>query len=215
MRTDTGSATRLRWQDECVSADYAEPPSGWLRIRPVISTLVRLVLAVVFIVAGVIKISDVSLAKLSVQAYQIFPRDIANIIGVFLPVLEIALGLLLLFGVATRYVSAVLGLMLLSFIFGVASLWWRGIEAQCGCFGSSLIAQGEPNYLIELTRDTAMLLGALWLVTWPRTYFSVDGWLAQRAERYLDDAEGEADFTDEQAADERVLTHRTAGGDKT
>lgn len=185
-----------------MTSEYGATANAWSRAQPMVSTVVRLALGGIFIVAGALKISDVALAKLSVQAYQIFPRDLANIIGVFLPVLEIALGLLLLFGVATRYIALTLAVLLIGFMLGVASLSWRGIETQCGCFGTTLIPQGDPDYAGELIRDGAMLLGALWLVAWPRSYLSIDGWLARRADGYADpDPDAEPDPDEPDAAD--------------
>lgn len=178
---------------------YEEPTDrggSWARIRTAISTLLRLIMAAVFIYAGYTKVIDIPLAKLSVESYQIFPRDIAHIIGIVLPVLEIALGLLLLLGLGTRLVAIALSVMLVAFIAGIASLWIRGINVQCGCFGGSLLAGGKPNFALEIGRDVLMLAATVWLAIWPRTYFALEDLLGGRStdpdadlEDDLDDAE--------------------------
>lgn len=141
----------------------------------------------IFIYAGYSKIIDIPLAELSVESYQIFPREIAHVIGIALPLVELALGLLLLLGVGTRIVAVLLSGMLVLFIAGIASLWIRGINTQCGCFGGSLIPAGEPNFALEIGRDLLMLVATAWLVLWPRTYFAVEDLLARRGTDVGDD----------------------------
>lgn len=172
-----------------------EEPTGrggsWIQIRTAIGTLARLVMGAIFIYAGYSKVIDIPLAKLSVESYQIFPREIAHVIGIALPVIEIALGLLLLIGLGTRVVSILLSVMLVLFIAGIASLWIRGINTQCGCFGGSLIATGKPNFALEIGRDLLMLAATMWLVIWPRTYFAVEDLISGRSGDY--DAADELD----------------------
>lgn len=139
-------------------------------------------MAGVFIWAGLGKITDIELAKLSVESFQIFPREIAHIIGVALPVLEIALGVLLLVGLGTRLVAILMSLMLLAFIVAIASLWIRGINVACGCFGGSLLASERPNFAFEIGRDVLMLAATAWLVLWPRTHVALDNVIGGRAE---------------------------------
>jgi uncharacterized membrane protein YphA (DoxX/SURF4 family) len=87
-----------------------------------------------------------------------------------LPWLEIALGLLLLAGVATRVVAAVGAGLLLVFIAGVAQAWARGLSIDCGCFGGGgAVEPGQTTYGRELLRDAGFLLLAGWLVVRPRT----------------------------------------------
>ncbi|WP_228389376.1 MauE/DoxX family redox-associated membrane protein [Cumulibacter manganitolerans] len=158
----------------------ADDSGSWARLRPAVGTAIRLVMGVVFGYAGISKILDIPVAKVSVESYRIFPREIADTIGVVLPVVEIALGLLLLLGVGTRIVSIMLSLLLIAFIAGIASLWVRGISTQCGCFGGSLIPTGRPDYPLEIARDSGMLLATAWLVLWPRTRFAVEDLLGRQ-----------------------------------
>ncbi len=149
------------------------------RVQPGISTLLRLVMGIVFLVAGVSKLSNLAIAELSVKSYQLLPNDVAAVVGVVLPILEVALAVLLLLGIGTRVTSIALSLMLVAFIIGIGSLWARGIIAQCGCFGGTLIMTEAPSYPLEIARDCLMLLATVWLAIWPRTFVSVDGWLGR------------------------------------
>jgi len=170
------------------------------RVQPGISTLLRLGMSIVFLVAGIAKLSNLTIAELSVQSYQLLPNEVAAVVGVVLPILEIAMAVLLLLGIGTRVTAIVLSLMLIAFIIGISSLWARGFVAQCGCFGGSLIMTKAPSYPLEIMRDSLMLLATIWLVIWPRTFLSVDGWLARgRAQSAYDD-----ELIDDQAVEDQT-----------
>lgn len=161
------------------------------RARETIGTIARLVMAGTFLWAGFAKVTNLAVAELSVQSYQLMPNQVARVIGIVLPMVEILLGLLLLVGLGTRLVAIILSLMLVAFIFGISSLWVRGIKAQCGCFGNSLIMTEAPSYPLEVFRDSMMLLATVYLVVWPRTLFSLDNWFARRDEANEDEPESE------------------------
>ncbi|MCX4749674.1 DoxX family protein [Kitasatospora sp. NBC_01287] len=144
-----------------------------------LSTAVRLGLAVVWAWAGLAKISDPAVAAQAVRAYRILPESLVKPVGYGLPFLELALALLLLVGLAVRVAAVVSGLLLLTFVAGIASTWARGIAIDCGCFGGGgAVAASQTQYLQEILRDIGFLLMALWLVLRPRSKASVDAWLA-------------------------------------
>jgi uncharacterized membrane protein YphA (DoxX/SURF4 family) len=110
-----------------------------------------------------------------VSAYQLLPASLATIVGWGLPFAEIALGLLLLAGIATRAVAAVAGMLLVIFIAGVVSAAARGLSIDCGCFGGGgQVDPGDTAYGIELVRDVGLLLLAAWLVWKPQSRFALD-----------------------------------------
>lgn len=151
----------------------------WLAVRPWLVTAARGTLAVVFGIAGGSKVGDVEAAKLTVRAYQLLPENLADVVGVVLPYLEIALAVLLLVGFGTRWAAAVVALLLVVFIVGIASLWIRGIEMNCGCFGSGLLTTGETtSYPWEILRDVGLLILAALCVLWPISRLSLDAVLA-------------------------------------
>ena len=145
----------------------------------VLGTLGRLILAGVLLWAGGAKLGDLGGSVRAVNAYQLVPYEMARVIGAALPFVEVALGLLLLVGLATRVVAAVTGALLVVFIAGIASAWARGLNIDCGCFGGGgeLAAGARPSYGWEITRDVALLAIAAALVVWPRSALSVDGWV--------------------------------------
>jgi uncharacterized membrane protein YphA (DoxX/SURF4 family) len=145
-------------------------------IAPWVSTAARLVLGAVFLTAGGLKVIDPQSAVAAVDAYRLLPSSVATIVGWGLPFAEMALGLLLLAGVATRVVAVVAALLLLVFIAAVASAAARGLSIDCGCFGGGgEVAPGQTAYGREIIRDIGLLLLALWLMWQPHSRFALDG----------------------------------------
>ena len=163
----------------------------WRRLTPWLGLLARLVLAAVFLIAGAGKVGDLAASGRAVNAYQLMPFGVAKAVGAGLPFVEIVLGLLLLAGLATRAVAALTGALLAVYIFGIASVWARGLSIDCGCFskGGQLAPGEHPSYLWDLTRDVLLLAVAVFLVAYPRTRFAVDGWLLGENEMVDDDGD--------------------------
>ena len=142
---------------------------------PWVSTAARVVLGGVFLVAGGLKVIDPQSSVAAVRAYRLLPTSVATIVGWGLPFAEVALGLLLLAGVATRLVAAAAAVLLMVYIVGVASAAIRGLSIDCGCFGGGGdVAPGQTAYGIEIVRDVGLLLLALWLVWQPRSRFALE-----------------------------------------
>jgi uncharacterized membrane protein YphA (DoxX/SURF4 family) len=140
--------------------------------------VVRLGLAAVFLVSGVMKIVDPAQTRVAVTAYELLPQDLIGPVATGLPLLELALGTLLLAGAFTRWVALASGLLLVVLMVGMVQAWARGLSIDCGCFGGGgAVAPGSTRYPQELARDIGFELLALWLLVRPRTALSVDGWL--------------------------------------
>ena len=147
------------------------------RAWPWISTIARLGLAAVFLTAGALKVGDLAASGRAVSAYRLMPFEVAKTVGAIQPFLEIALGLLLLAGVAIRLSAGVSAVLLLIFIGGIVSAWARGLQIDCGCFtkGGALGAGQVPTYGPEILRDIGFLVLAAVLLWRPASRFSVDG----------------------------------------
>ncbi len=151
------------------------------RLLDSIGTVARLGLAAVWLISGVIKVADLNGFNTAVKAYQLFPDSVASLLAAVIPFVEVAFGLLLLFGIGVRIIAVLSGLLLLAYIAGVAQSWARGLSIDCGCFGGGgQVAAGQTQYPEEILRDTGFVLLAVWLTVRPRTFASVDGWLTSR-----------------------------------
>ena len=122
-----------------------------------------LLLGAFFIYAGGEKLLDPAAFQMNIVGFQIVSLPIAGALALYLPWLEILAGVGLIF---RKPGSSVLLILLVAiFTFSIASAWARGLNIDCGCFGSS---ESTTNYPLALLRNTALLaaLGTwLWLFT--------------------------------------------------
>jgi len=147
----------------------------------VIGLLARLGLAAVWLISGIIKAVDPRTTVVAVRAYQIFPESLVGTIAGILPFLEIALGVLLVIGLATRLTAVLSAVVLVAFIAGVISAAARGLSIDCGCFGGGGdVAAGQTAYTEEILRDLGFLALAVYLIVRPDTPLSVDRWVRRR-----------------------------------
>jgi len=140
--------------------------------------LARLIVGGVWVWAGWLKLPHPESSVSAVRAYQLLPTGLAETVGHVLPMMEIVVGFCLITGLLTRGVGLLSAVLLIAFVIGIVSVWSRGIEINCGCFGDG---GADPDafskYPWEIARDVALLALSLYLVVKPRTAFALDGWL--------------------------------------
>lgn len=150
-----------------------------LRHRPWVAwatTAARVALAGVLFWAGWVKFNEPpALQRQAVEAYELLPSGLAGAVGYGLPVLEMVLALLLVAGFATRFSAVISALLMAVFIAGIASVWARGLNIDCGCFGGGgAVAEGETKYPQEILRDLGYLALAVWIAVFPPGRLSLD-----------------------------------------
>jgi uncharacterized membrane protein YphA (DoxX/SURF4 family) len=155
-----------------------------------IGVVARLIVGVVDVWAGVAKFPDPAGNVRQVRAFQILPEAVVPTVGHALPAVEILIGAMLLLGLLTRTFAVLAGLFFVAFIIGIASAWARGLEINCGCFGSHGVpANPHRQYAVDIARDLGLVICSVWLVVWPRTRLALDNLLFSHHER-LPDGEG-------------------------
>ena len=141
--------------------------------------VLRLVLGGVWSYAGAAKATDLAASVRAVRAYRILPDPVATVVGAGLPWFELALGVLIVVGVAVRADALASTVLFAVFLTGIIAAAARGLRIDCGCFGSG--GQLDPDqstaYTTEIIRDSALLLLALALARWPRGRLAVDNWI--------------------------------------
>ena len=151
-------------------------------VRDVVGLLARLGLAAVWLISGYLKAIDPRTTVVAVRGYQIFPESLVVPVASVLPYLEIALGLLLAAGLATRLAAVLSAVVLVAFVGGVISAAARGLSIDCGCFGGGGdVAAGQTAYVQEILRDLGFLALAGYLIVRPDTPASVDRWVRHRS----------------------------------
>ena len=155
--------------------EVSPTPERGERLKDVIGLLARLFLGAALIYAGAVKVGKPLTSERAVQAFEIFPTDLAGYIGLALPFVEILLGALLILGLFTRPVAIVSTLLMVAFIIGIAQAWARGLTIDCGCFGGGgQVAAGETKYGTDIARDATFALAGAWLWWRPRSLASLD-----------------------------------------
>ena len=138
--------------------------------------LARVVVGVVWVVAGALKLPDPNENVRAVRAYRLLPESVVPVVGHGLPVLEILVGLCLLLGLLTRVAAVVSAVLLVAFVVGITSAWARGLSIDCGCFGGGAgpAENAQAEYPWDLARDLGLLLLSGWLLWRPRTPLAAD-----------------------------------------
>jgi uncharacterized membrane protein YphA (DoxX/SURF4 family) len=153
-------------------------------IQPWLALAGRLILGGVLFAAGFLKYEHLDKSRMAVRAYELLPISIANFLGIALPFLEIAIGILLILGAAIRISSAIGGALMAVFIFGISQAWARGLSIDCGCFGGGgQVAPGTANYLPEILRDSALAAIAIYLFRYPQSKFALDRHTSEKEEK--------------------------------
>lgn len=144
------------------------------------SLVSRVVLGGVFLAAGLSKILDPGSLAASIRSYELsLPEWFVSLSAYSLPYLEVLLGFYLLIGLFTKVSAwATNGLMVL-FILALVQGVLRGLEIDCGCFGSSA-GEGPGNLFFAATRDLGLFALGLHVALASVNRFSVDARLRRQ-----------------------------------
>jgi len=96
----------------------------------------RLVLGGLFVYAGAVKVLEPLDFAQNVRNYQLVGQSLSFVAAIILPWLEILAGLALILGVWTRGAALAVTGLLVFFIVLTAVTMVRGLDVDCGCFGS-------------------------------------------------------------------------------
>jgi hypothetical protein len=130
----------------------------------VLPLIARIIVGLVFIVAGVLKVGHASDLGSTIVAFRLdLPAQFVGFAAIALPLFEIVLGAYLLLGWQLRIVSVLSVALLLVFIVALSSVVIRGIPTPCGCFGPG---ETDPVTWWTVLRDGAVIIPAAYLVWW-------------------------------------------------
>jgi uncharacterized membrane protein YphA (DoxX/SURF4 family) len=97
---------------------------------------------------------------MAIDSYNMLPLWAVEIMARVLPLLEAALGALLVSGLGLRWVASITSALLLVFIGAMTRALILHIQIKCGCFGND-----EPLTIWTLLRDSSLLVMALAVTT--------------------------------------------------
>lgn len=98
--------------------------------------LLRLIVGGVFIWAAVTKIADPLAFAQDVRNYRLVGQTLSFLTAIVLPWVELIAGVCLVIGVFPRSSALLISSLLVFFIALVAITMLRGIDVDCGCFGT-------------------------------------------------------------------------------
>ena len=134
----------------------------------------RFVLGTVFALAGLAKLPRRAQFEDAVRGYRLVPDRLAPPIARWLPVVELAAGALLLLGLGTAPVAALLAAFLVVFTGAVAINLARGRAIDCGCHGAGPSRTiGRPT----LVRNVGLLAIAVVVTAEAPAAFALDSTL--------------------------------------
>ena len=143
----------------------------------ILKSLLRIIIALVFIASGFVKAVDPVGFSFKLEEY--FSPAVFNLpffepyalaISVFIVVLELLLGLLLLFKLKLRFTLGVLIALCVFFAFLTFYSAYFNVVTDCGCFGDALKLEPWQSFW----KDFALLVGLLLLWKWNKTKSETD-----------------------------------------
>jgi uncharacterized membrane protein YphA (DoxX/SURF4 family) len=135
-----------------------------VRVSRLAMLLTRLALGGVLIYAGVVKVPNTPAFAEAVANFDILPPLGNWIVALTLPWVEIVAGLLLICGLWLRYSAAVTVLLFVGFGGAVLLALARGIDIECGCFGTD---DYERVGVKVLAIEAAMIILAVLVFVFP------------------------------------------------
>jgi len=140
---------------DCPSHAKRTPVKVWL-----VRGACRWLLAVVFLMAGASKVTDLAAFADVVLLHSPAPYFLGRVAAAWLPWLELTCGVCLAVGLAVREAAGVLAVLLLGLL--VYSLVYPGDAASCGCFVFPVKVEALPPWWPPI-RNAALLLASVWL----------------------------------------------------
>ena len=132
--------------------------------------LFRIIVGFVFIYAGILKISDPAGFSDAINNYDLLPLSFVNFFAISLPWIEVVAGLFLLFGISVKENSFIISVMLVAFILAIAISLGRGLNIECGCFGTN---SGTKVGIIKLVENIILFIFSFVLIKFDSVFLSI------------------------------------------
>jgi len=109
----------------------------------------QIAIGAIFLVAALPKIGDVSAFAKQVHNYRMLPIALENLFAMTLPWIELVAGLALVLGIRARAGATLSAGLMVVFLVAIAQAVARGLDIDCGCFGTSDASQVGIKRLAE------------------------------------------------------------------
>jgi uncharacterized membrane protein YphA (DoxX/SURF4 family) len=136
-------------------------------MRRTVGIVLRLIVGGIFLYAAYDKVIHPGQFAEILMDYEALPLGAVNLVALWLPMLEVMVGLALIVGLWVRANALLASGLMAVFIVGIAQALGRGVGLHCGCFSTS--PGGEARTWISLWEEGLLVGGcvALWVLRWP------------------------------------------------
>jgi len=116
---------------------------------PWVIRLCRIAIGLVMIAAALGKIGDPAAFATQIHHYRLIPVGVENLLAILLPWVELLAGLALVLGVRARSGAWLSAAMMAVFTLAVSAAVARGLDIECGCFGTADASRVGGMKLLE------------------------------------------------------------------
>ena len=115
----------------------AMSPIGRFLTSPLVIWLFRIAIGLVMLAAALGKIGDPAAFATQIHHYRLIPVGAENLLAILLPWVELLAGLALVLGVRARSGAWLSAAMMTVFTLAMSAAVARGLDIECGCFGTA------------------------------------------------------------------------------
>lgn len=119
---------------------------------------VEIIVGLAFLWAGIVKLMDPSAFLSAILTYEVFSYEVSVIASLGVPYLELCVGACLVFRAMIGGARLLAVVLLFAFIILLSQAAMRGLDVDCGCFGSRT-KSSEAGFFWPIARDVLMLVG--------------------------------------------------------
>ena len=131
------------------TASAAVNPVARMLTAPLTIRLCRVVVGLVMLAAALGKIADPGSFASQIHHFRLLPEGGENLLAILLPWVELVAGLALVLGVRARSAAWLSTGMMVVFTLAVGLAVARGLDIECGCFGTSDATKVGGTKLVE------------------------------------------------------------------
>ena len=131
---------------------------SFLLRHPLSIRVCQIATGVVFAWAGLAKVGDPAAFAEQIHNFRMVPVFAENLVAMTLPWIEVVAALALLVGVRARDGAILAGGSLVVFTVAVIAAFARGLDIECGCFGT---ADAQAVGIKKLLQNSGMLAVAV------------------------------------------------------
>ena len=143
------------------------------------SLLFRILLGLIFLFAGIAKISDPVRFIFTLRQFNLFSEAVIPFMALYLPWLEFILGLFLILGLLYRASAFLLACLNTMFAIAILTVVVRGMEIDCGCFGmfADILKIPDSADIKAVIRNVIFIGISVYIFIVKKTLFSLENYL--------------------------------------